>query len=114
MGSVRRPSRLAAWVKVSRSLPTTRQRAVSSIAEWRWSFPATSSERPSLPVRRRVCGRELVGAVYECPWAVIDRPYSNFLQYDQMETGDALLIVDVQNDFCPGGALGVMDGDQVV
>lgn len=26
----------------------------------------------------------------------------------------ALLIVDVQNDFCPGGALAVSDGDQVV
>lgn len=26
----------------------------------------------------------------------------------------ALLIVDVQNDFCPGGALGVEDGDKVV
>ena len=31
-----------------------------------------------------------------------------------MQAGDALLIVDVQNDFCPGGALGVRDGDQVV
>jgi nicotinamidase/pyrazinamidase len=27
---------------------------------------------------------------------------------------DALLIVDVQNDFCPGGALEVRDGDRVV
>ena len=27
--------------------------------------------------------------------------------------GDALLIVDVQNDFCPGGALAVADGDTV-
>lgn len=26
----------------------------------------------------------------------------------------ALLVVDVQNDFCPGGALGVKDGDKVV
>jgi nicotinamidase/pyrazinamidase len=25
-----------------------------------------------------------------------------------------LLVVDIQNDFCPGGALGVPDGDQVV
>lgn len=31
------------------------------------------------------------------------------LQYE-----DALLIVDVQNDFCPGGALAVQEGDQVV
>ena len=27
---------------------------------------------------------------------------------------DALIIVDVQNDFCPGGALAVTDGDAVV
>lgn len=27
---------------------------------------------------------------------------------------DALIIVDVQNDFCPGGALAVADGDSVV
>jgi nicotinamidase/pyrazinamidase len=26
----------------------------------------------------------------------------------------ALIVVDVQNDFCPGGALGVKDGDQVI
>ncbi|HEY2986346.1 MAG TPA: bifunctional nicotinamidase/pyrazinamidase [Candidatus Binatia bacterium] len=31
-----------------------------------------------------------------------------------MQSKDALLIVDVQNDFCPGGALAVRDGDQVV
>jgi len=32
----------------------------------------------------------------------------------RLQSGDALLIVDVQNDFCPGGALGVRDGDKVV
>jgi len=32
---------------------------------------------------------------------------------DLFET-DALLVVDVQNDFCPGGALAVPDGDAVV
>ena len=31
-----------------------------------------------------------------------------------MSSSPALLIVDVQNDFCPGGALPVRDGDQVV
>lgn len=31
-----------------------------------------------------------------------------------MAQGDALLIVDVQNDFCPGGALAVPQGDRVV
>jgi nicotinamidase/pyrazinamidase len=28
--------------------------------------------------------------------------------------GDALLIVDMQNDFCPGGALPIKEGDRVV
>jgi nicotinamidase-related amidase len=27
---------------------------------------------------------------------------------------DALIIVDIQNDFCPGGALAVPDGDKVI
>ncbi len=31
-----------------------------------------------------------------------------------MERDSGLLIVDVQNDFCPGGALGVPGGDRVV
>lgn len=31
-----------------------------------------------------------------------------------MEPNSALLIVDVQNDFCPGGALAVPNGDRVV
>jgi nicotinamidase/pyrazinamidase len=31
-----------------------------------------------------------------------------------MDRNCALVIVDVQNDFCPGGALAVADGDQVV
>ncbi|MFN3397341.1 MAG: nicotinamidase [Sulfurimicrobium sp.] len=32
----------------------------------------------------------------------------------QIRDGDALLIVDVQNDFLPGGSLGVPGGDEVV
>ena len=31
-----------------------------------------------------------------------------------VETTDCLLVIDVQNDFCPGGALAVADGDRVV
>jgi nicotinamidase/pyrazinamidase len=31
-----------------------------------------------------------------------------------MEPGAALIVVDVQNDFCPGGALAVPEGDAVV
>ena len=33
---------------------------------------------------------------------------------DPIGAGDALLIVDVQNDFLPGGALAVADGDAVI
>ncbi|MFO7953183.1 isochorismatase family protein [Thioalkalivibrio sp.] len=33
---------------------------------------------------------------------------------DHLQTGDALLIVDVQNDFCPGGALAIDHGDTVI
>ena len=29
-------------------------------------------------------------------------------------TKQALLVVDVQNDFCPGGALAVPHGDEVI
>jgi nicotinamidase/pyrazinamidase len=34
--------------------------------------------------------------------------------YVQTISTDALLVIDMQNDFCPGGALAVADGDQVV
>lgn len=33
---------------------------------------------------------------------------------DALKPGDALLIVDVQKDFCPGGALPVEEGDNIV
>jgi nicotinamidase/pyrazinamidase len=32
----------------------------------------------------------------------------------ELKTGDALLVVDVQTDFCPGGALPIEDGDRVI
>ena len=32
----------------------------------------------------------------------------------QIKPDDVLLIIDVQNDFCPGGALAVADGDATV
>jgi nicotinamidase/pyrazinamidase len=31
-----------------------------------------------------------------------------------MQRKHALIVVDVQNDFCPGGALGVQNGDEIV
>nr|VFK61173.1 MAG: nicotinamidase/pyrazinamidase [Candidatus Kentron sp. TUN]VFK70361.1 MAG: nicotinamidase/pyrazinamidase [Candidatus Kentron sp. TUN] len=34
--------------------------------------------------------------------------------YNMLKRNDALLIVDVQNDFCPGGALPIQDGDKIV
>jgi len=33
---------------------------------------------------------------------------------DSLKSGDALLIVDMQKDFCPGGALPVEGGDEIV
>ena len=33
---------------------------------------------------------------------------------NELKVGDALIIVDVQNDFCPGGALPIERGDEVV
>jgi len=32
----------------------------------------------------------------------------------QIQPTDALIVVDVQNDFCPGGALAVADGDAII
>ena len=32
----------------------------------------------------------------------------------ELKAGDALLLVDPQVDFCPGGALGIVAGDQVI
>lgn len=32
----------------------------------------------------------------------------------QINTGDVLIVIDVQNDFCPGGQLAVADGDSVI
>lgn len=33
---------------------------------------------------------------------------------EMLQPGDALILVDVQNDFCPGGALPIERGDEVV
>jgi nicotinamidase/pyrazinamidase len=33
---------------------------------------------------------------------------------DALRSGDALILVDIQNDFCPGGALPIEEGDQIV
>ncbi len=36
------------------------------------------------------------------------------VEIGEMTARDALIVVDVQKDFCPGGALAVPDGDEVV
>lgn len=36
------------------------------------------------------------------------------ISQEMLRAGDALIIVDVQNDFCPGGTLSIEGGDQVV
>ena len=33
---------------------------------------------------------------------------------NELKHGDALIVVDVQNDFCPGGALPIKDGDAII
>jgi nicotinamidase/pyrazinamidase len=33
---------------------------------------------------------------------------------NKLKKGDGLLVIDVQNDFCPGGALPIKEGDRVV
>lgn len=33
---------------------------------------------------------------------------------EELKKGDALLLIDVQKDFCPGGALAIEEGDAVV
>lgn len=36
------------------------------------------------------------------------------METSPLRSGDALILVDVQRDFCPGGALPVPEGDQIV
>ncbi len=36
------------------------------------------------------------------------------MREDSPAEGSALLLVDVQNDFCPGGALAVPEGNDVI
>jgi nicotinamidase/pyrazinamidase len=39
---------------------------------------------------------------------------ADFHSSERSLSGSALIIIDVQNDFCPGGALAVKEGDQVI
>ena len=50
----------------------------------------------------------------EDPWRRSRPVEKEERQMEGIQSDDALLIVDVQNDFCPGGALPVPEGDAVV
>jgi len=43
-----------------------------------------------------------------------DNPGRDSARHEGLPEGAALLLVDVQNDFCPGGALPVPEGDRVI
>jgi nicotinamidase/pyrazinamidase len=40
--------------------------------------------------------------------------HSTTIKHMQLQPTDALLVIDVQNDFMPGGALAIKDGDAIV
>jgi nicotinamidase/pyrazinamidase len=40
--------------------------------------------------------------------------YTSMSSLNAGSDSDILLIIDVQNDFCPGGSLGVKDGDKII
>jgi len=50
-------------------------------------------------------------APYSMP---VSREVEMSVNIPRFEPGDLLLIIDVQNDFCPGGALPIEEGDRVV
>src|SRR5918999_2608273 len=66
--------------------------------------PAASKKTALTDIQRSICSDRL-----NCNDGII-----LYNEYKSMEINKALLIVDVQNDFCPGGALGVQNGDRVV
>src|SRR5690606_38020403 len=59
-----------------------------------------------------VCKRYVMAALLSgpnCP-----TPVGGFEQRGKSMSAKALIVVDVQNDFCPGGALAVSGGDEIV
>jgi nicotinamidase/pyrazinamidase len=49
------------------------------------------------------------------PWAICGKLKARDRKEDPMPASNhALIVIDVQNDFCPGGALAVPNGDQIV
>src|SRR4051812_26206256 len=46
-------------------------------------------------------------------WRVLDRVVSS-MDSKWSAPGSALIVIDVQNDFCPGGALAVPQGDTII
>ena len=46
--------------------------------------------------------------------AVSAKENRNLFSTISINKEDVLLIIDVQNDFCPGGSLAVKDGDKII
>src|ERR1700686_317677 len=67
-----------------------------------------------LSARRQACSRRTRGGIAASPPPRHDA--WRCFEERRMRPGetDVLLVVDVQNDFCPGGALAVSGGDDVV
>src|SRR5689334_7332782 len=86
------------------------QVTASSWAEFRLSFQfagLTEANTCSQYMRQAPVGRDdLVYASSGREEAMSSPPV--------FQLGDALLVVDPQNDFCPGGSLGVAEGDLVM
>jgi nicotinamidase/pyrazinamidase len=44
----------------------------------------------------------------------VGHPRRRYKGFVKITAQDVLVVIDVQNDFCPGGALAVNEGDRVV
>jgi nicotinamidase/pyrazinamidase len=80
------------------------------IASRAWSGAAEAEKLPLLQayIRRSLC--LIRNSAASCPLGT--QMPTNI--EDLVRPGDALIAVDVQNDFCPGGALPIEHGDEVV
>ena len=93
------------------SLGTIRARALAAIAALPPHVRALAPAAPPYPVEVSPRLQERHGQV-RSRVAASTRPDDLSLPDDLSDA--ALLIVDVQNDFCPGGALAVPDGDRTI
>ena len=63
------------------------------------------------PVSHRTIREQFQGTFNS---ARADRPNRELGMTIQIDKRTLLVVVDIQNDFCPGGALAVPEGDRVV